>query len=180
MAQPDWDEIRAYVAGEEDTAEGEDAEEDDGEGEGGREGEGEDEAEGEPSGAPETAPYSAALDKVADAAPDTVRAAALSNPVTTVAGWLDTLHGLAARPGSVLPLVFVLLFFIFAIVPVNGGATRFELIWRALTGGAALPPSLSRQQLAAEYADIAEQQQQDETISSAIWGGVWGVAGMLG
>ena len=48
-------------------------------------------------------------------------------------------------PGGLFPLFVALFFFLFAIVPVHpSGATRLNLIWRALTGGASLPPSPPR------------------------------------
>lgn len=45
----------------------------------------------------------------------------------------------APTPGGNLALVLLLLFFAFAIIPVNAGKTRLQLIWLVLTGGANLP-----------------------------------------
>lgn len=43
-------------------------------------------------------------------------------------------------PGGLFPILAALLFFLLAIVPVwSDGTTRLSLIWRVLTGGAALP-----------------------------------------
>lgn len=42
-------------------------------------------------------------------------------------------------PGGNLALVLILLFFAFAIIPVNSGQTRLQLIWDVLTGNADLP-----------------------------------------
>lgn len=42
-------------------------------------------------------------------------------------------------PGGNLALLLILLFFAFAIIPVNAGKTRLQLIWLVLTGGADLP-----------------------------------------
>jgi hypothetical protein len=183
----DWGAIRAYLAGrqdEEDEADEEDPEDegDEGdeedakdakdEGDEGDEGDEEDRAD-------HPGPYRAALAAAGDALPGTAAALALSNPAVTVARWLDGLHARAERPGSVMPLVFVLLVFIFALVPVNGDATRLELIWRALTGGAALPPSATELALAAQYQDLAAERQTESTIAAGVWGGMWGVAGTL-
>jgi hypothetical protein len=182
MAAP-WDEIRAYLAGREDEEADEEADEDEGEDEEEDEDEedkgeeDEDEEEDEKTGG--THPYRDGLRALGDAAPPTVKALALGNPAMRVAGWLDSLHRRAEQPGSVLPLVFVLVFLIFAMVPVNGSATRLELIWRALTGGAALPPSATELALAAQYQELAAERRIDNAIGSAVWGPVWGVAGTL-
>lgn len=42
-------------------------------------------------------------------------------------------------PGGNLALVLILIFFAFAIIPVNAGRTRLQLIWDVLTGNAELP-----------------------------------------
>lgn len=56
-------------------------------------------------------------------------------PFDAVTSWVEGLP----TPGGNLALLLILLFFAFAIIPVNGGATRLELIWLVLTGGADLP-----------------------------------------
>jgi hypothetical protein len=52
---------------------------------------------------------------------------------------------LAARPtpGGLLLLFGILLFFIWVIVPVNGGKTRLELLWLTITGKTRLPADAS-------------------------------------
>ena len=56
-------------------------------------------------------------------------------PLDAVTSWVEGLP----TPGGNLALLLILLFFAFAIIPVNGGATRLELIYLVLTGGADLP-----------------------------------------
>lgn len=83
-------------------------------------------------------------------------------------------------PGGLFPLFVALFFFLFAIVPVHpSGATRLNLIWRALTGGASLPPSPQRQSFdslagAAALGGIGEVVRHD---SNFLWDGFWGATG---
>ena len=56
-------------------------------------------------------------------------------PLDGLTNWVEGLP----TPGGNLALLLILLFFAFAIIPVNGGATRLELIYLVLTGGADLP-----------------------------------------
>jgi len=54
----------------------------------------------------------------------------------------DELNGLADRfatPGGVMPLILALLVMTSAIVPVNNGKTRLELLWLTITGKTRLP-----------------------------------------
>lgn len=52
-----------------------------------------------------------------------------------LASWAENIP----TPGGNLALVLMLLFFAFAIIPVNAGKTRLQLIWLVLTGNADLP-----------------------------------------
>jgi len=53
--------------------------------------------------------------------------------------WIGERAANAPTPGGNLALLLLLLFFAFAIIPVNAGKTRLQLIWLVLTGGADLP-----------------------------------------
>ena len=56
-------------------------------------------------------------------------------PFDALSAWVEGLP----TPGGNLALLLIILFFAFAIIPVNGGATRLELIYLVLTGRADLP-----------------------------------------
>ena len=58
-------------------------------------------------------------------------------PLKGLVNWANNVP----TPGGNLALVLILLFFAFAIIPVNSGRTRLQLIWDVLTGNAELPGS---------------------------------------
>lgn len=67
------------------------------------------------------------------------------NPLFRFSQGLADWAGNLPTPGGNLALVLILVFFAFAIIPVNAGKTRLQLIWLVLTGNADLqgsvPPS---------------------------------------
>lgn len=65
--------------------------------------------------------------------PATLRIAGLDGLQNTVSGLADRASALAT-PGGIGFLVAVLLFFVWAIVPVSGGKTRLRLLFDVLTG----------------------------------------------
>lgn len=78
--------------------------------------------------------------------PPAPKAPAQPKPQRTHAPWYERLSDWigeraanAPTPGGNLALILLLLFFAFAIIPVNAGKTRLQLIWLVLTGGADLP-----------------------------------------
>lgn len=75
-------------------------------------------------------------------------------------------------PGGNLALVLLLLFFAFAIIPVNSGQTRLQLIWDVLTGNADLPGAGQ-----ASGPDVAAQA---GAVASTIGTGAQGVASAVG
>lgn len=72
-------------------------------------------------------------------------------------------------PGGLGLIVLALVFFVFVIVPVNAnGETRFALIWRALTGGATVPPGPRK--LRAQAIQAAQQQPASANPVQALLG----------
>lgn len=71
----------------------------------------------------------------------------------------------APTPGGIAALVFALVFFLMAIVPVNGNDTRLSLLWGVLTGTEVLPPgNATRETLA--------QQNAINTIGGVVTGNI--------
>lgn len=59
----------------------------------------------------------------------------LFSPLNPLVHWVED----APTPGGNLALVFLIVFLAFALIPVNAGRTRLQLIWLVLTNQATLP-----------------------------------------
>lgn len=89
--------------------------------------------------------------------------------------WVDWLAN-RPTPGGIFLMIGVILFFLFAFVPMGpNGETRLFLIWRSLTGGAKVPPDTTTAE--AEQAQKADA----EAAFQALWtGGVAVITDELG
>lgn len=86
--------------------------------------------------------------------------------------WVGERAASAPTPGGNLALLLILLFFAFAIIPVNAGKTRLQLIWLVLTGGADLPGQ------GAASGPTATQQVELQAILSGVGTGIGATLGV--
>jgi hypothetical protein len=83
-----------------------------------------------------------------------------ADPARRGINWLANLP----TPGGIVLMISVLLFFLFAFVPMGpNGETRLYLIWRGLTGGAKVPADTT----------TAQTEQDQKAQDEAAWQGFW-------
>lgn len=101
---------------------------------------------------------------------------------TWIGRFLNAVHDWAENlptPGGNLALVLILVFFAFAVIPVNGGNTRLQLIWLVLTGQYGLQASGSGNQSAAQINAAGNAVVAGGNIAGGIASGISSALGNL-